>query len=98
MSTPDDIIHQPTRLKIMATLNALRGGAKLEFTELRKLLDVTDGNLGAHLGTLETAGYVDIEKSFVGKKPRTRVALTRAGRRAFENHVQYLRDILHAAG
>jgi DNA-binding MarR family transcriptional regulator len=97
MNTLDEIIHQPTRLKIMATLNALRGGARLEFTELRTLLNVTDGNLGAHLGTLETAGYVDIEKSFVGKKPRTRVALTRAGRRAFENHVHYLRDILNAA-
>ena len=97
MSEADEIIHQPTRLKIMATLAALRGGARLEFTELRTLLAVTDGNLGAHLGTLEGAGYVDIEKTFVGRKPRTRVALTRAGRRAFENHVQYLRDILHAA-
>ena len=94
----NELIHQPTRLKIMATLNALRGGAKLEFTELRKLLEVTDGNLGTHLGTLEKAGYVDIEKSFVAKKPRTRVSLTRAGRRAFEAHVQYLRDILHASG
>ncbi len=94
----NELIHQPTRLKIMATLSALRGGAKLEFTELRKLLEVTDGNLGTHLGTLEKAGYVDIEKSFVAKKPRTRVSLTRAGRRAFEAHVQYLRDILHASG
>ena len=93
----NELIHQPTRLKIMATLNALRGGAKLEFTELRTLLGVTDGNLGTHLITLENAGYVEIEKSFVGKKPRTRASLTRAGRRAFETHVQYLRDIIHAA-
>jgi DNA-binding transcriptional ArsR family regulator len=93
----NELIHQPTRLKIMATLNALRGGAKLEFTELRKMLDVTDGNLGTHLITLENAGYVEIEKAFVGKKPRTRASLTRAGRRAFETHVQYLRDIIHAA-
>ena len=94
----NELIHQPTRLKIMATRNALRGSAKLEFTELRKLLDVTDGNLGTHLTTLEKAGYVDIEKSFVDKKPRTRVSLTRAGRRAFDAHVQYLLDILHASG
>jgi len=93
----NELIHQPTRLKIMATLNALRGGAKLEFTELRKMLDVTDGNLGTHLITLENAGYVEIEKTFVGKKPRTRASLTRAGRRDFETHVQYLRDIIHAA-
>ena len=93
----NELIHQPTRLKIMATLNALRGVAKLEFTELRRLLDVTDGNLGTHLVTLENAGYVEIEKTFVGKKPRTRVSLTRAGRRAFEAHVQYLQDIIHAS-
>lgn len=94
----NELIHQPTRLKIMATLNALRGAAKLEFTELRKLLDVTDGNLGTHLVTLENAGYVEIEKAFVGKKPRTRVSLTRVGRRAFDAHVKYLQDILHASG
>jgi DNA-binding MarR family transcriptional regulator len=93
----NELIHQPTRLKIMATLNALRGGAKLEFTELRKLLGVTDGNLGTHLTTLENAGYVEIEKTFVAKKPHTRVSLTRDGRRAFDAHVQYLRDIIHAA-
>ena len=94
----NELIHQTTRLRIMATLNALHGGARLEFTELRKLLGVTDGNLGTHLVTLENAGYVEIEKTFVGKKPRTRVSLTRAGRRAFETHVQYLRDIIHASG
>jgi DNA-binding MarR family transcriptional regulator len=93
----NELIHQTTRLRIMATLNALRGGAKLEFTELRKLLDVTDGNLGMHLSTLENAGYVEIEKTFVAKKPRTRASLTRAGRRAFDAHVQYLRDLIDAS-
>jgi DNA-binding MarR family transcriptional regulator len=94
----NELIHQPTRLRIMATLNALHGAIKLDFTELRKLLDITDGNLGTHLAALEKAGYVEVEKSFVGKKPRTRLSLTRSGRRAFEEHVQYLRDIIHAAG
>jgi DNA-binding MarR family transcriptional regulator len=94
----DEIIHQPTRLRIMATLNALRGESRLEFTELRRLLDITDGNLGAHLATLETAGYVQLDKDFVGRKPRTRASLTRAGRRAFAHHVQTLKDILDAAG
>jgi DNA-binding MarR family transcriptional regulator len=93
----NELIHQPTRLRIMATLHALRGGTRLEFTELRKLLDITDGNLGTHLAALEKAAYIEVEKSFVGKKPRTRLSLTRTGRRAFEEHVQYLRDIIHAA-
>ena len=93
----NELIHQPTRLKIMATLNALRGGTRMEFTELRKLLGVTDGNLGTHLTALEKAGYLMVEKLFLGKKPHTRLTLTREGRRAFESHVQYLRDIIDAA-
>jgi len=90
----DDIIHQPTRLRIMAALNALPGGEAIEFTRLRAIVSATDGNLGAHLATLENAAYVAITKDFVGKKPRTRIVLTRSGRRAFSQHVAYLRDIL----
>jgi len=92
----DEIIHQSTRLKIMATLNALRGNAGIDFVELKQLSKATDGNLGSHLATLEKAGYISIEKEFVGRKPRTRVNITRDGRRAFEQHVRYLRDILEA--
>jgi DNA-binding MarR family transcriptional regulator len=90
----DDIIHQPVRLRIMATLNALLDSERIEFTRLKAILNATDGNLGAHLTTLENAGYVAIEKDFVAKKPRTRVAMTRTGRRAFARHVAYLRDII----
>ena len=93
----DDIIHQPVRLRIMATLNALAEGERLEFTRLKAIVQATDGNLGAHLTTLEHAGYVGIEKDFVAKKPRTRIAMTRAGRKAFARHVAYLRDILDGA-
>jgi DNA-binding MarR family transcriptional regulator len=95
---PDEIIHQSLRLRIMATLNALPKGEKLEFARLKGLLKATDGNLGAHLGTLEGAGYVAVEKDFVDKKPRTRVAATPAGRRAFESHVAYLKDLIGGAG
>jgi DNA-binding transcriptional ArsR family regulator len=94
MAAPDEIIHQQTRLKIMATLNALPDRDRVEFGRLKAILGATDGNLGAHLTTLENAGYISIEKDFVGKKPRTRVAMTRAGRKAFGTHVAYLRDIL----
>ena len=91
---PDEIIHQSLRLKIMATLNALPRGEKVEFTRLKGLVQATDGNLGAHIGTLENAGYLAVEKDFVDKKPRTRVAMTAAGRRAFEAHVGYLRALI----
>lgn len=94
MAAPDEIIHQQVRLRIMATLNALPEREAMEFTRLKAILRVTDGNLGAHLNTLESAGYVGIEKDFVAKKSRTRVSLTRTGRKAFARHVAYLREIL----
>jgi DNA-binding MarR family transcriptional regulator len=91
---PDEIIHQSTRLKIMSVLNAMPEGEALEFKRLKAISQATDGNLGAHLGTLEKAGYVAIEKDFVGKRPRTRAQITRTGRRAYALHLQYLRDII----
>jgi DNA-binding MarR family transcriptional regulator len=94
LNAPDEIIHQQVRLRIMATLNALAEGERLEFTRLKAILNATDGNLGAHLVTLENAGYIGVEKDFVARKPRTRVTLTRAGRKAFARHVAYLREIL----
>jgi DNA-binding MarR family transcriptional regulator len=90
----NDLIHQPLRLKIMAALNALPPRDAIEFTRLRSVVEATDGNLGAHLATLEQAGYVTLEKDFVAKKPRTRVSATREGRKALGQHVAYLRDIL----
>jgi DNA-binding transcriptional ArsR family regulator len=91
---PNEVIHQSLRLKIMAALNALPAGEAIEFTRLRAIVGATDGNLGAHLTTLEDVAYVAITKDFVGKKPRTRITMTRDGRRAFARHVAYLRDIL----
>ncbi|MBL8644992.1 MAG: transcriptional regulator [Rhodospirillaceae bacterium] len=99
MSAPaaNEVIHQSVRLKIMSALNAVPRSEALEFARLKAITGATDGNLGAHLTTLEGAGYIKIVKEFVGKKPRTTVAVTTAGRRAFESHVAYLRDILDAA-
>jgi len=91
---PDHIIHQPIRLKIMAALKALPDQAMLEFVRLKSLIGATEGNLGAHITTLETAGYVVVEKDFIDKRPRTRVALSKSGRRAFADYVAYLNDIL----
>jgi DNA-binding MarR family transcriptional regulator len=91
---PDALIHQPVRLKIMAALKALPGAEQIEFVRLRKIVDATEGNLGAHIQTLEQAGYVTVEKDFAQNRPRTRVKLTRAGRRAFEDYVGYLRDLI----
>lgn len=94
MQTPNEIIHQPVRLKIMAALNTLAANQWLEFVALRAIVDTTDGNLGAHLATLETAHYVSIKKDYAGKKPRTRVCLSARGREAFAGYVATLHAIL----
>ncbi len=95
---PNEIIHQSLRLKIMAALHAEPGGGALEFSQLKAIVQATDGNLGSHLTTLEKAAYVAIAKDFVGKKPRTRISITPEGSSAFRKHVDYLRDVLGAAG
>ena len=97
MAELDDIIHQPLRLQIMAALNALPGTTGLEFAKLKKLTGATDGNLGAHIETLARAGYVGVDKAFVGKKPQTTVTATASGRGAFGRHVAYLKEIIEAA-
>lgn len=94
----DEIIHQPIRLRLMAALVALKSGESAEFTLLRNLLGVTDGNLGAHLRRLEQAGYAELSKIFVDRKPRTYVAATAQGRKVFRNQVAALEEILKGAG
>ena len=94
MPTLNELIHQPARLRIMAALVALDVNSQVEFTYLRDLLDLTDGNLGGHLRKLEEANYVTITKTFVARKPCTYVAATSLGRKAFEEHVAALEEIL----
>ena len=96
MAGLDDIIHQPLRLRIMAALNALPAANGLEFSKLKKLTGATDGNLGAHIETLAKAGYVAVDKAFVGKKPQTTVTATALGRGAFARHVATLKEIIES--
>ena len=90
----NETIHQPVRLRIMAALVTLEPGNEVDFTYLRDLLEVTDGNLGAHLRKLEEAGYITLNKTFVDRKPRTYVAVTAAERKVFQEHVAALESIL----
>lgn len=80
----DDVIHGRLRLGIMAYL---AGAEVADFNELKRVLEATQGNLSVHLRKLEDAGYVAIEKSFLGRKPLTRVRLTDAGRKAFASYL-----------
>jgi DNA-binding MarR family transcriptional regulator len=79
----DRVIHEPARLAIVAVLAACESA---DFVYLRNATSMTQGNLSAHLGKLEEAGYVQIEKRFQGKKPNTLCRLTDAGRTAFKQY------------
>jgi DNA-binding MarR family transcriptional regulator len=87
----DDIVHQRVRLGILAIL---REASKADFRYLKESLSVTDGNLSAHLSVLEAAGLVSIERGFHGKRPKTWVSLTRAGKRALDQELTLLRTIV----
>ncbi len=91
---PDQLIHQPVRLKIMSALKALPDRDMLEFVRLKALSGATEGNLGAHISALEQAGYIEVTKDFHKNRPRTRAKLTRTGRRAFEDYVGFLKGII----
>jgi DNA-binding MarR family transcriptional regulator len=94
MAQFDNIIHQPSRLQIMSSLAALDPGEQVDFVHLRKILKLTDGNLGAHLTRLEGAAYIKIEKTFIARKPRTFISATGKGRDAFEEHVAAIQKIM----
>jgi len=95
MAQLDNIIHQTVRLQIMSSLVSLDQNEQVNFTYLRKLLKLTDGNLGAHLSKLEQAGYIKIDKTFVARKPQTFISVTGKGRDAFNEHTAALKKIIH---
>jgi DNA-binding MarR family transcriptional regulator len=92
----DTIIHQPARLQIMSALCQLGAAERVDFTYLKRNLNLTDGNLGSHLALLEEKGYIAVEKAFIARRPKTFVAVTPAGRLAFAGHVAALQSILKA--
>ncbi len=67
----------------------------IDFNRLKEYLDLTDGNLASHLKALEKEEFIMVEKSFVGKKPNTRYRLTKAGKKAFDDHLAALEQLIH---
>jgi DNA-binding MarR family transcriptional regulator len=90
----DLLIHERARLGIAS---ALAVNDQLSFNDLKKLLEITDGNLSVHARKLEVAGYVKCSKSFVGRQPRTEFRLTVAGRRALEGYLQQMESLIQSA-
>ncbi len=90
----DELIHAPTRLAIVSLLAATQWA---DFRYLRDELGLSDSALSKQLSTLESAGYVEIRRTFIGKRPRTSASLSRAGRRAFDLHVAALLQVISTA-
>ncbi len=91
----DDVIHGRLRLGIMAFLST---AGSADFTLLKTRLQATDGNLSVQLRKLEDAGYVAIDKAFVGKKPLTTVTLTDAGRTAYIGYLDAMKTLIANTG
>jgi len=90
----DETFHAPARLGIMTLL--LQQGSS-DFATLKRTLGLTDGNLGAHIRVLEQAGYIEVEKRFEGRKPRTICRITPGGRRAFARYLDALERVIATA-
>lgn len=88
------VIHERVRLGIASLLAASRG---LAFGDVKAALGLTDGNLSVHMRILESNGYVEVEKSFVMRRPRTVLRLTKLGRKAFEEYLRVLEQVTKAA-
>lgn len=88
-------VHEPARLMILMVLYTVE---RADFTFLTSATELTDGNLSSHLSKLEEVGYIAIDKGFAGKKPRTELRLTKAGRQAVEEYNKRMRQALKAVG
>jgi DNA-binding MarR family transcriptional regulator len=86
----DRLVHEPARLMILALLYVIESG---DFTFLMRQTGLTWGNLSSHMSKLEDAGYIEVEKTFKGKKPNTMLRLTNEGRAAFQEYVQNMKQV-----
>jgi DNA-binding transcriptional ArsR family regulator len=91
----DRLIHEPARLLIVTILSTVESA---DFLFLQRETDLTKGNLSAHLSRLESAGYVNIEKTFKGKLPLTICKLTEAGQGAFDGYRQQMQNFIAKTG
>ena len=89
----DTVVHGPVRLGV---LTALQTGGPLDFTTLKKRLDVGDGVLGLHLRKLEETGYLTCKKSFVGRRPKSTYRITPSGCKALACYLHAMQTLIDA--
>lgn len=87
------VFESRVRLSIMS---ALAVNDTLDFNALKEYLDITDGSLASHIRALEKEGFVGVKKSFIGKKPNTKYLMTKAGRKAFDDHLKALEQLIRS--
>ena len=80
----------------LGVMSALAANGSLDFNSLKEYFDVTDGNLASHLKSLEKELFITVQKSFIGRKPNTAYTITREGRRAFEEHLKALEQLINS--
>lgn len=87
----DKLFESRIRLGIMSVLVV---NDKIDFNSLKKLLDVTDGNLASHIGALEKSRYIKVNKTFIGKKTNTSYSVSASGRKSFNEHLDALEQLI----
>lgn len=88
-------LHKAFESRIrLGIMSALAVNDSLDFTSLREFLDVTDGNLATHIKKLEEENFIRVEKAFINNKPNTKYSMTKEGKKAFENHLAVLEQII----
>jgi len=92
ITSVDKLIHEPARLNIMTHLYVIESA---DFLFMMRQTGLTFGNLSAHMSKLENAGYIEIIKEFVGKKPHTMLKLTEKGRQAFEEYRKQMKQFFN---
>lgn len=89
--TYDKAFENVIRLRVMSILMV---NEQFDFNSFKELLEVTDGNLASHLRNLESAEYIRVDKSFVGRKPMTNYSATEEGKKAFKDHLEFLENLI----
>ena len=95
MSNPIENLNKTFDSRIrMGVMSILVVNEEVSFNDLKQMLDVTDGNLASHMVNLEENGYIKVHKGFIGRKTNTTYSITRAGEKAFKDHIEALENII----
>lgn len=95
MANPIENLNKVFESRIrLGVMSSLMVNAEMSFNDLKQTLDVTDGNLATHLVNLEENGYIKVHKGFIGRKTNTTYSITKAGEKAFKEHIQALESMI----